>query len=346
MTTPLKPMRFFLTALFFAISAITIAQSSKLPSLEVRKAYDKQLGHFSYYLATKNLQQEKPVLLFLEGSGCFPLLRIINDGQNCCIYINTISIDIDSLANYYHVILVNKPGVPLIDSMNVNTYENLNLNGIPCAETYTQKISFEWRTRAASIALTKALKEVKANRKKVIVMGNSEGGQVAPAVAASNKAVTHCINICGSGINQFYTPIIKTRLKARQGIISYEEAERQVDSLFAMYADIYKNKDATDKSWYGQTYQRWSSFTLNPPLEYYRKLSIPTYIAIGAKDENGDVLSADYIKLEFLRLGKNNLTYKVYPNYDHFFNEIAGKKKIAHSREAYDTALQWAADTL
>jgi pimeloyl-ACP methyl ester carboxylesterase len=334
-------MRSFLTTLFIVLSFITIAQPATLPALKEGQAYDKQIGSFNYYIASKNLKQQKPVLLFLEGSGCYPLLRIINDGQNCCIYVNAISINIDSLANYYHVVLVSKPGVPLIDSMRVSSYENLNINNIPCTDTYNQQLSFEWRTKAASIALTRALAEVNANRKKVIVMGNSEGGQIAPALAAINKNVTHCINICGSGINQFYTPIIKTRMKARKGLITYEEAERQIDSLFATYAAIYNNRNATDTSWYGQTYKRWSSFTLNPPLEYYRKLQIPVYIAIGAKDENGDVLSSDYIKLEFLRLGKKNLTYKVYPAYDHFFNEIVGPNKVAHAKEVYDAALNW-----
>ncbi|HYH16134.1 MAG TPA: hypothetical protein VD794_12985 [Flavisolibacter sp.] len=337
-------MRSLLTATLIALSFIAMAQPATLPALKARKAYDKQLGSFNYYIASKNPKQQKPVLLFLEGSGCYPLLRIINDGQNCCIYVNAVSIDIDSLANYYHVVLVSKPGVPLIDSMKVSSYDNLNINNIPCPHAYNQQLSFEWRTKAASLALTKALDDVNANPKQVIVMGNSEGGQIAPAVAALNKAITHCINICGSGINQFYTPIIKTRMKARKGIISYEEAERQVDSLFAIYADIYKEKNAANKSWYGQTYQRWSSFTLNPPLEYYRKLKIPIYVAIGAKDENGDVLSSDYLKLEFLRLGKTNLTYKVYPTYDHFFNEIVEQKKIAHAKEVYDAALQWASD--
>lgn len=52
------------------------------------------------------------------------------------------------------------------------------------------------------------------------------------------------------------------------------------------------------------------------------KLNIPIYIAKGTNDNNSQVLSYDYVKLEFLRLQKSNLTYVNYPGADHGFNKI------------------------
>lgn len=53
-------------------------------------------------------------------------------------------------------------------------------------------------------------------------------------------------------------------------------------------------------------------------------LNILIYIANGSLDENS-VSSADYIQLGFIKNGKENLTYKTYPNHDDQFNEIITK---------------------
>jgi hypothetical protein len=57
------------------------------------------------------------------------------------------------------------------------------------------------------------------------------------------------------------------------------------------------------------------------------------------------VLSADYIKLEFLRLHKKNLTHKIYPGCDHMFNKAVEKNgKTAYINlldEAIEAALKW-----
>ncbi len=178
------------------------------------------------------------------------------------------------------------------------------------------------------------------DKTKVIVFGFSEGGQVAPRVAVANKKITHCIAFVGGGLNQFFDEIIKNRMLAFKGEISQEESQKRIDNLFADYEKIYQNPDKTSLFWFGHTYKRWSSYTATPTIEYIKKLSIPIYIAQGTDDQSTNVLSADYIRLEFLRLNKHNLTFKNYPGFNHSFQNAKTGENILMT--AIEDAINWA----
>jgi hypothetical protein len=65
----------------------------------------------------------------------------------------------------------------------------------------------------------------------------------------------------------------------------------------------------------------------------------------GSADRSTPILEADYIKLEFLRLGKTNLTYQVLPGVDHSLYEVVvedGKEKgISHRKDAFKMIIDW-----
>jgi pimeloyl-ACP methyl ester carboxylesterase len=339
-------MRFHLITFFVLLASLCHAQQSVGFGLKQYTVQHPSLGAVRYFVTENGFGNTKPVLLYLEGSGCNPFFRVVDDGQNCCLYIKYHHLDLDSLSRFYHVILVGKPGTPLADTVRVKSYDAYSHRSVACSNTYNQLLSMEWRAQAASLALSHALRQIRYTPQKVIVMGNSEGGQVAPRVAVLNKKITHCINLCGSGVNQFYSFVVQTRMKARKGEISYEAAEQEIDTLLSVYRNIYGAGQTSDKQWLGASYKRWSSFTRHHPLDSYLKLKIPIYMTIGARDENGEVLNNDYVQLEFLRLGKTNLTYKVYPNADHQFNELvtegAETKKVPRIQEVVQAALRWA----
>lgn len=51
------------------------------------------------------------------------------------------------------------------------------------------------------------------------------------------------------------------------------------------------------------------------------KLGIPILLVAGGYDENSPITGLDYVEIELIRQKKDNLTYKVYPNCDHWFND-------------------------
>ena len=274
---------------------------------------DEKLETVNYYLSKETSMIKKPLLVYLDGSGPHPLFQTFDDG-----YGSTVVLDYQTLQNDYRIILISKPGVPFNDKVDSDE------TGFPFYKEpieYKEKLSFKWRVKSADLIIKKLIQEDKVDTSKVVVIGFSEGAQVGPSLAKSNQYITHLILFGGNGLNQLIDPIINARMKATRGEISEMDAQKEVDSLFLEYEKIYTDPTNTDKEWWGHTYKRWSSFTERDPYKDLLELDIPIYMANGSLDDNS-VLSADYIKLEFIKHKKDNLTYKTYPNYDHQFNEI------------------------
>ena len=51
---------------------------------------------------------------------------------------------------------------------------------------YQEKYSLDWRANSADLVINDALQKLNVDSSKIIVWGNSEGSQVAPAVAVRN----------------------------------------------------------------------------------------------------------------------------------------------------------------
>jgi len=243
----------------------------------------------------------------------------------------------NKLSDKYHVVLISKPGTPFLDSLNVNSYEQF-LNDYKPSEEYSKKLSLEWRVNSASKIINFLSKKLKPNNK-IIAIGYSEGGQVVPKLALANKKVTQIVSIVGGGLNQFNDFITAERLKAQKGMITAEQAQTNIDSLNLKFREIYSNPNSTEKFWLGHTYKRWASFCKDIPLESMLELDIPILLVSSGNDKNAPITGIDYVNLEFMRKGKTNLTYKVYPNCDHWFND----KKMETNRldEMLDYVLNW-----
>ncbi|MBK6571354.1 MAG: hypothetical protein KA251_06365 [Saprospiraceae bacterium] len=299
----------------------------------------KDLGTVNYYVSTPKSSQKKPLLLYVDGSGPMPLFQLVEKGTA-----STVPFDYRKLSEYYHIVLISKPGVPFADSVKRDPEHGYPIYPEPAE--YTRRLSLDWRVEAAQAVLKKVIKDYPVDQSKVAVMGISEGFQVGAKLAAKCKKITHCVLLVGNGLSQFYDFIIQNRTDAACGIIAEEEAQKNIDSLKLIFEDIYKNAAATDREWFGHTYLRWSSFCKNQPVEDIISLNIPVYLVAASKDRNTSVLSYDYIQIEALRKEKKNITFKVYP-YDHSFSEwkkdAEGKSVFVsnHMNEVIDESLRW-----
>lgn len=300
--------------------------------------HTKKLKSFTVHVVKSQKKGKKPLLLYIQGSTPTPLYYSTKSGNS-----TGISLDVNRYADDYHVVLISKPDIPICDSLKQDEDGRLYY---PSNELYKNTYSLDSRAESASYAIDFLLKKLSVDQQKVIVMGYSEGAQVAPRVAVLNKKVTHLVCFVGNTLNHFYNFIIEARLQAAKGVITHNESQRVVDSLYNEYEKIYADPKSTTKEWYGDTYLKWASFCKTTPLESMLSLDIPILYVAGAKDNNQSIIDIDYAYLEFLRKGKRNLTYKVYPNCDHYFREeiIANDgttKTENHGKEVHQYALDW-----
>jgi len=309
---------------------------------------DAELGDINYYVTEKDIDREKPLLFVISGCRGLPTMLVVQCGDKS-VQLGTVPPDqIQFFSQQYHVAFIGKAGTPFCDTVKVDEINPLkNLEDYQPSREYIQKCGMEWEVKASSIVVDSLCRTLPVSEDRVVAMGFSEGGHLAVKLAAENGKVTHLVSVISNGLNQFYSSIINRRIGAATGKMTHQEAQAAIDKLYATYKEIYSDPRNTEKWYYGHPYQRWGSFCGDIPLTHLVKLDIPILLLNGSADRNNPILQSDYVMLEFLRLGKTNLTYHVFPGCDHWFNEEIvkdGKKeRISRRGEAFKTIFDWLA---
>lgn len=310
---------------------------------------DKNLGEINFYVSEKGIDEDKPILFLFSGTRGLPTMLVVETGDQS-IQLGTVPPDlIFSLTDAFHVAFMGKIGTPFCDTMKAESINPLqNLEDYQPSHEYVLNCGKEWELAASSLVIEKLITMLPNTSKKIVVLGASEGGHLAIYLAAENTKVTHLVSVVSGGLNQWFSSIINRRIDAAKGEMSHQEAQEEIDKLFATYKEIYSDPDNTEKWYYGHPYKRWGSFCSDIPLEDLVKLEIPILFVNGTADRNNPILQSDYVMLEFLRLGKTNLTYHVIPGCDHWFTETVvedgERKHISHRKDAFKFILDWLVD--
>lgn len=297
---------------------------------------DKKLGPIGFYIDTTNINKKAPLLVDVNGSGAFPLCMFIKRDSLSMVSISFEHLVLDQVKNNYHFIVLDKPGKEFCDTIRTNEKNmgQIMANYGP-TDYYNKTLSLDWRVDATKAVISYVIKKGYYDNSKLVVWGFSEGGQVTPRVAAEDKRVTHCVAVVGSGLNQLYDPMMTIRLRVAKGEISHEQGQKEMDNLLNEYREIFKDPNSTTKMFWGHTYKRWSSFCKEETLESLKKLTIPTYLVVGTADNNSPIYGLDYVPLEFIRLGKTNLTYDVCVGCDHGQTIIASENSSQNGKSLY-----------
>ena len=310
--------------LLLLLSHAMLGQDSFKDQFQVFSFESKELGKVEFCTFKSSIDKKKPLLIFIHGSGNEPTFCYQTDLKT---YAWKGFLEIEKYKDKYHVISVSKPGIPLFDTVQkdpVNFQTSYPLN-----DEFVNRYSLEWRAKAASLIIDKAIKWLPVDQSKILVIGHSQGGQVAPKVAVLNKKVTHVVLLNANSLNHLYDFVLQERLAAFTGDQSFDQTQQNIDTLLANYQKIFADPLSRSKTWNDETYYRWASFSDETPLENMLKLKIPIMVVAGGKDLWGSfIMNTDYVAIEFLRQQKNNLTYKVYPNANHFLQdelEVNGK---------------------
>lgn len=261
--------RGFTSLLAFLFLGGYFAYSQDLPTPE-KLGYQpfvlstETLGEVHYYVHHDDKDRDKPLLIYLDGSGPYPLFQKTSRGIG-----STVPLASPEYYKLFNILLISKPGVPFVDKVEMNPGEPPDY---PAPKEYEQRLSLEWRVESAIKALDDLTTQHGFTPRHVVVLGISEGFQVGANLAARDPRITHVGLFVGNGLNQFYDFILSARRKEDRGEVSSEEAQMEVQSILDAAAEIYANPEAVDKHWMGHTYKRWSSFCNRDPFAELAKL--------------------------------------------------------------------------
>ena len=304
------------------------------------------LGDIHYYVTEKGIERKKPLLFMFSGTSGLPTMLVVKSGDKS-LQLGTVPPDqLHSFSDEFHVAFMAKAGTPFCDTVEVEKIDPMkNLEEYRPSDEYVQKSGMEWEMQAGKLVIDDLCERLFIEGDRIIAIGISEGGLLASRLASEDNRITHLVSVISTGLNQFFSSIINRRMDAAAGRLTHEEAQREAESLFAVYKDIYADPGSTDKWYYGHPYRRWGSFCNFIPVEHLVRLDIPILLVNGTEDRSSPILQSDYIMLEFIRRGKSNLTYHVVPGMGHSLHGVVvedGKEKtVSYRAEVFETIKDW-----
>lgn len=281
-----------------------------------------------YYSYTKGEKKKENLIIYLQGSDPSPQFSYSIRGSEIKRFCWLHGEFKDIPENYLFVVIE-----------KIGFGDLINEDSIPKPRIYQEKNSLDHRVFRVSSVINKLSSET--TFKKIIVYGHSEGAPVGAKLATVNKKVTHLGFWAGNALPDFYDFALESRKEYYKGNITVEDSQKQIDELISSF----KNEIATDSlntEGNGYTKKRWWSYS-EPPINHLLQLEIPVFVQVATNDESAPIESTYLIPLEFTRLGKTNLTYKVCVGCDHGFNSKDDDGNVKRNwKNIFKTFLEWA----
>jgi dipeptidyl aminopeptidase/acylaminoacyl peptidase len=260
------------------------------------------------WIAIEPRAQSYPVALYLTGSGCHsvihsePYLQALADAG-------------------YGVVAPEKRGI----AIDADGYTQ-------CTPEYLATNDRQQRIADTELVLSRVRARLSGLDGRLVVIGASEGGQIAPEIATRHPE-TAALIIIGAGGRDQATDM--KDLAAKRG-----DDPKALDATFA----AIEADPVSTKTWAGKdnTYKRWASYLRYRPMDYLVKLRVPIFVAQGANDAMSPVESAMAIDEEFARLDTNrDLKVRIFVGLGHTFADAQGRD---HFREVGAELLDWLRD--
>ncbi len=276
----------------------------------------------------------KPILLFIRGNGAIPL-----------IIDNTLAgafpFKVDSLSKDFSYVVVSKPGLPLcVDSIH-HKYINIKKGKVVYIDNndikpldYVKNNNKDSLTSRINKVIDFLAAQSWVDKKQIFVVGHSAGAYVAAELAKINSKVSKVVCMSTNPYGRFQQKIRNIRYKESYEIITSQTANNLIDSVYAEYLILYKNRHNNKKMYDSDTYLSWGSFTFPNLKTILLSINKPILYVYGTGDI--DKLDADYLQLDFINNEKQNLDIKRYTGLNHnFMNNNYDKNGKVTGRNFY-----------
>ncbi len=269
-----------------------------------------------------------PSIVLLHGSGANSVFPQSGNHTSVPLLFDALY----DVRNQWNVYFVEKRGICFGQCEPEGGVENANID-------YQRGASYSGRVTDVCGILDKLFPNPTNPKRPLVLIGSSEGSDIAVGIAAKHSGPTHIALLPFSGGHGLYDSLTKLRGELAQGAITANEFLEQYDWLVNMFQDVLgTSMDAIDKHLWGHTYRRWSSHCSGTVMADLLSVDIPVFLGIPSLDSCEGI---DMVVDQFVKHGKENLTYRNYVDYDHgFFEHIGERAECRHSRVLTDI-LKW-----
>ncbi len=182
---------------------------------------------------------------------------------------------------------------------------------------------------------------------KIIIIGHSLGGMLAPEICAENPEVDGMISLAGSPRHLADIIYDQNAASLKSSGFTEDEISAKLDLLKAETEKIRSLSETDTGDYLGVNARYWKSLNDIDTVEVAKSLEIPMLFLQGSEDfqvysDKDFVLWKEYLS------GKDNCTFKLYVGLNHLFMKSNGKTDISEydtkgsvSKEVIDNITEW-----
>ncbi len=187
---------------------------------------------------------------------------------------------------------------------------------------------------AAAIAFAKGRDEVDGD--KIIILGHSLGGMLAPRIAAENADVKGIISLAGSPRNLADIILDQNTDALNASSISKDEKEKKLEQVRAeteRIKSLTEQNVGESKAIFGISAVYWLSLNKSVGADFVGSLNLPMLFLQGGSDFQVKP-ETDFKAWQDILSGKKRCSFKLYDGLNHLFMKTNGKTDITE----YDPA--------
>ena len=273
---------------------------------------------------------ERPLLVWVEGSGAQSLFYELEDGT---VANGMFGLLCDHAGRDFRVASIEKRGVAFGERGAYGTAQEASLE-------YQKYATLEDRVADVRLLITTLLEDPTVDPNQVLVLGHSEGADVAARVAGEDERVTHAAVLSGGGPPQFFDFFLMRRHEMEKAGASAEEIEDAMRELEDDVRRIVADPDNVTDLYMGHAYRRWASFATRGSADVLVNAKGRIFVAHGSEDRSVPIESFDYLVARLLCAGKD-VTVRRYPGRDHSFIPVGSPGSHTGFLEVVDEILDW-----
>jgi len=280
-----------------------------------------------YYLSKP--AQKAPLVLLIQGSGCVPN------------FIGLGTADVKAtLPGWMYLARQGRYALMAIDKPYQSDAPQQGPWGsaIGCAGEFNQHFSYDTWLSTLTRALRHALSRPEVDARRVLVIGTSEGAQMAASLAHAVAEVQNVALVSGGGPTQLFD--FAAAIHGGKG--SDEDKLNSLQELDASFSAISADPRSTTTFFMGHPYLRWSSFLPHTEAEALASTHARVYLVNGMQDSSVPILSAEVLYAQ-LRAQGRDVQFRRIPQVGHSLVEdslpVEQKRKAQQSE--YDAIMAW-----
>lgn len=247
---------------------------------------DKFGRKITFFVSQPTQRKPLPIVLFINGAGGQSAFQKTPEG-----IVGDFPYDqfLKVIGNRARLMIVEKPGAQLFSPRAKNP------------EDFLREFTLDRWTEANNAAVTAMRSSPEIDKSRLMVVGHSEGGQVATHLARGNSSVTHVASLAGGGATQLFDLAYSASGREQQN----QNSSAAVERVYQKWQKIKEDPHSITKTAWGHPFNRWSSFLASSTLDDLLHCKTKAYLVQGTADQTFPITSFDAMRAELASQGRD-----------------------------------------